>query len=145
MGKGLSSIWAPASQDCSHVGNAGVGVVSLRGAPLALRTFATAQFKSFFECGRAVRCMLAAGRFKHLFVLYGYQGADADTEQLALSEQLALTEQLFDAVLGELNVVARGASLVYLLVISTWSPPKSLAWQKGFRLGSGLTLRKLGS
>ena len=33
---------------------------------------------------------------------YGYQGADADTEQLAL------TEQLFDAVLGELNVVARG-------------------------------------
>ena len=35
-GKGLSSFWAPASQDCSHVGNAGVGVVSLRGAPLAL-------------------------------------------------------------------------------------------------------------
>ena len=32
-GKGLSSIWAPASQDSSHVGNAGVGVVSLRGAP----------------------------------------------------------------------------------------------------------------
>ena len=33
--KGLSSICAPASQDSSHVGNAGVGVVSLRGAPLA--------------------------------------------------------------------------------------------------------------
>ena len=30
--KGLSSLWAPASQDSSHVGNAGVGVVSLRGA-----------------------------------------------------------------------------------------------------------------
>ena len=29
--------------------------------------------------------------------------------------------------------------LVGWLVISTWSPPKSLAWQKGFRLGSGLT------
>ena len=43
-GKSLSSIWAPASQDSSHVGNAGVGVVSLRGAPLALPTFATAQF-----------------------------------------------------------------------------------------------------
>ena len=51
-GKGLSSIWAPASQDSSHVGNAGVGVVSLRGAPLVLPTFATAQFKSFFDCGR---------------------------------------------------------------------------------------------
>ena len=42
-----------------------------------------------------MRCMLplAAGRFMHLFVLYGYQGADSDTEQLAL------TEQLFDAAL----------------------------------------------
>ena len=27
---------------------------------------------------------------------------------------------------------------------STWSPPKSLAWQKGFRLGSGLILSPLG-
>ena len=42
--KGFSSIWAPACQDSSHVGKAGVGVVSLRGAPLALPTFATAQF-----------------------------------------------------------------------------------------------------
>ena len=77
--------WAPASQDSSHVGNAGVGVVSLRGAPLALPTFATAQFKSFFDSGRAVWYLLplGAGRFMHLFVLYGYQGADADAEQLA--------------------------------------------------------------
>ena len=35
-------------------------------------------------------------------------------------------------------------SLVCLLETSTWSPPKFLAWQKGFRLGSGLILRKLG-
>ena len=102
--KGLLSIWAPASQDSSHVGNAGGGVISLRGAPLALPTFATAQFTSFFDCGRAVRCLLplGTGRFTHLVVLYGYQGADAD------AEQLALTEQLFDAALGELSVVARG-------------------------------------
>ena len=102
--KGLSSVWAPACQDSSHVGHAGVGVVSLRGAPLALPTFVTSQFKSFFDCGRALRCLLplAAGRFMHLFVLYGYQGADAD------AEQLALTEQLFDAASGELSVVARG-------------------------------------
>ena len=68
--KGFSSIWAPASLDSSHVGNAGVGVVSLRGAPPALTTFATAQFKSFFDCGRAVRCLLplGAGRFLHLVV-----------------------------------------------------------------------------
>ena len=102
--EGLSSIWAPVSQESSHVGNAGVGVVSLRGAPLALPTFATAQFYSFFVSGRAVRCLLPLepGTFTHLFVLYGYQGADAD------AEQLALTEQLFDAALGELSVVARG-------------------------------------
>ena len=65
------------------------------------------------------------GRFMHLVVLYGYQGADAD------AEQLALTKQLFDAALGEFCVVGRGQ-------------PKSLACQKGFRLGSGLILRKLG-
>ena len=44
---------------------------------------------------------VGSGRFMHLFVLYGYQGADND------AEQLALTEQLFDAALGELSVVAR--------------------------------------
>ena len=49
--KGISSVWAPASQEFSHVGNAGVGVVSLRGAPLALPTFATAGFGKFFWLG----------------------------------------------------------------------------------------------
>ena len=28
--------------------------------------------------------------------------------------------------------------------ISTWNPPESLAWQKGFRLGSGLAWSLLG-
>ena len=70
--KGLASISAPACQDSSHVGNAGVGVISLKSA-LALPTFATAQFKRFFDCGRAVRCMLPLGdgRLVHLVVLYG--------------------------------------------------------------------------
>ena len=106
-GKGLSSVWAPASQDSSHVCNAGFGVMSMRGPPLALPTFATAQFKRFSDYGRAVRCMLplGLGRFMHLVVLYGFQGADAD------AEQLALTEQLFDAAFGELSVVARGSAL----------------------------------
>ena len=52
--KGVASVWAPASQDSSHVGNAGVGVVSLRGAPLSLPTSATVQLKRFFDCGRVV-------------------------------------------------------------------------------------------
>ena len=101
-GKGLASIWAPACQDSSHVGNAGVGVISMRSAPVALPTFATAQFQRFFDCGRAVRCMipLGLGRFMHLVVLYGYQGADTDAEQLALTEQFLMLP------LGELCVVA---------------------------------------
>ena len=95
-GKGVAYLWAPASQDSSHVGNAGVGVVSLRRAPISLPTSATAHCRRFFDCGRAVRCLLplGVGRFTHLVVLYGYQGADSD------AEQLALTEQLFDAALG---------------------------------------------
>ena len=85
--KGLASIWAPANQDSSHIGSAGVGVISLRGAPLALPTFATAQCKRFFDSGWAVRCMLplGAGRLMHLGVLHGYQGADTDAEQLAFT------------------------------------------------------------
>ena len=94
--KSVASVWAPASQESSHVGNAGVGVISMRGAPVASPTFATAQVKRFFDYGRAVRCMLPLGhgRFMHLVVLYGYQGADSD------HEQLALTDQLFDAIFG---------------------------------------------
>ena len=65
-------------------------------------------------------------------MLYRYHGADRD------AEKLALTDQLLDAALGELGVVA------WSLEISTWSPPRSLAWQKGSRLGSGLTLKLLG-
>ena len=100
--RGASSVWSPASQESSHVGHGGVGVISLRGAPLSLPSSATAQFKRFFECGRALRCLLpvASGRFLHLIVLYGYQGADGDVERLSL------TDQLLDAALGELRVVA---------------------------------------
>ena len=74
----------------------------MRGAPLSLPTSATAQFRRFFDCGRALLCLLpvASGRFLHLVVLYGYQGADSD------AERLSLTDQLFDAALGELRVVA---------------------------------------
>ena len=50
----------------------------------------------------AVGVLFTGGRFMHLVVLYGYQGAVSD------AEQHALTEQLFDAALGELGVVARG-------------------------------------
>ena len=38
--KGLGSIWAPACQDFSHVGNAWMVTISMRGAPVSLPTFA---------------------------------------------------------------------------------------------------------
>ena len=81
----VASIRAPACQDSSHVGNAGVGVISMRGALVALPTFATAQFERFFDCGRAVRCLLplGGGIFMHLVVLCGYHCADTDAEQVA--------------------------------------------------------------
>ena len=58
--------------------------------------------------------------------------------------RLALAEQLFDAALGELSVVARGQPplLVGDFIVEPTKIP-CLA-KKGFRLGSGLTLRKLG-
>ena len=40
--RGVQSVWPPADQDSSGAG--GVGLVSLRGAPVTLPTFATAQF-----------------------------------------------------------------------------------------------------
>ena len=44
---GHHSIWAPACQDRVAGGNAGVGVVSLGGAPLSLPSFFTPQFQEF--------------------------------------------------------------------------------------------------
>ena len=129
--KKMASIWAPASQEASHVGHVWVGVVSFRGAPLSLPSIAAAQFQRLFDCGRAVRCVLplGGGRVMHLVVLYGYQGADRDRERLAL-------------LVGDFVLLV--SSLVCWLVTSTWRPPKSLAWQKGFRLVSGLMWRHLG-
>ena len=95
-GKDISSVWSPASQEFSAVGNAGFGVVSFRGAPLALPTFATPGFERFFGLGGAVRCLVLLGcrRFMHLVVLYGYHGADSS------AEQVQLTNQLFEAAIG---------------------------------------------
>ena len=102
----------------------------MRGAPLALPTFVTAQFKSFFDCGRAVRCLLplASGRFLHLFVLYGYQSADAD------AEQLALTDHLFDAALCELHAVAAGQPCLLVGDFNV-EPTKILCLAKGISAG----------
>ena len=48
---GYHSVWAPACQDSVAGGHAGVGVVSLGGAPLALPSFVTSEFQEFFKLG----------------------------------------------------------------------------------------------
>ena len=72
-------------------------MVSLGGAPLSLPSFITPQFKEFFRLGRALRTTLPTGKggVVHLFVVYGYQVAEDD------SDQLLLTDKLLQAVLAE--------------------------------------------
>ena len=78
-----SSVWAPSCQDVTPGGHAGVGVISLHGAPLSLPTLLDSSFKEFFRIGRAMRVILPLGNggVVHLFVIYGYQGAENDPEK----------------------------------------------------------------
>ena len=105
---GFHSVWAPACQDTIPGGHAGVGVVSLGGAPLALPSFVTPEFREFFRLGRVLRTTLPTGKggVVHLFVVYGYQGAEED------AEKLRLTDRLLQAVLAEAQVVCIGQPML---------------------------------
>ena len=80
----MTSIWSPACQDTSHVGAAGIGLVSLKGDPVSIPSIATPEFRRYRHMGRALLCSY--------FWVYGFQEADKDLEKLAL------TELLFQAV-----------------------------------------------
>ena len=105
---GFHSVWAPACQDSIPGGHAGVGVVSLGGAPLALPSFVTPEFREFFRLGRVLRTTLPTGKggVVHLFVVYGYQGAEED------ADKLRLTDKLLQAVLAEAQVVCIGQPML---------------------------------
>ena len=118
--KGLASVWAPGLS-----GQADVGVITLRGAPVCLPTIASAHFKRFFDC--------APGRFMHLVVLDGYQGADSD------AEQLALTEQFVDAAMSELGVVAQDKPCVIVGDFNV-EPTKIPCLPKGISAGLQVNL-----
>ena len=89
-------------------GHAGVGVVSLGGAPLSLPSFVTPQFQELFRLGRVLRTTLptSQGGVVHLFVVYGYQGAEED------AEKLRLTDHLLQAVLVEAQMVSIGQPML---------------------------------
>ena len=59
--KGLASIWAPACQDSSHVGNAGVGVISMREPLLLCLLLPLPSLRySLITVGRLGACFLLA-------------------------------------------------------------------------------------
>ena len=105
---GYQSVWSPACQDQVAGGHAGVGVVCLGGAPLSLPSFVTPQFQEFFSLGRVLRTTLptAQGGVIHLFVVYGYQWAEED------ADQLQLTDKLLQAVLAQAQVVCVGQPML---------------------------------
>ena len=106
---GHQSVWSLACLDQVAGGHAGVRVVSLGGASLSLLSFVTPQFQEFFILGRVLRTTLPTGKGRggvfHLFVVYGYHGAEEDAEQL-------LTDKLLQAVLAEAQVVCVGQPLL---------------------------------
>ena len=108
VSSGIVSVLAPACQDSIPGGHAGVGVMSMKGAPITLPTFATPEFSEFFRLGRALRVILplANGIIAHLFVVYGYQGSVDDPHTLSL------TNKLLEAVIGEARVCAVGQSVI---------------------------------
>ena len=105
---GHHSVWAPACQDRIAGGHAGVGVISLGGAHLSLPSFVTPQFQEFFRFGRVLRTTLciAQGGVVHLFVVYGYQGAEED------ADNLQLIDRLLQAVLAEAQGVCIGQPML---------------------------------
>ena len=63
---------------------------------------------------------------------------------MTLSNLLSQISCLMLLALAELSVVARGQPCMMVGDFNV-EPTKTLAWQKGFRLGSGLIWRRLGS
>ena len=112
--KRLASIWAPASQDASHVGHAGVGLLVCV-VPL-------------------FRCLLLP-----LFIFSVFLIVVGLFVVCFLWVVVGLCIWLVFMAIRRLIV-----SPVCWLVTSTWSPPRFLAWQKRSWLGSGLIWRRLG-
>ena len=128
---GVFSLWTPACQESAHVGHAGVGLVSMKGAPLSHAVACTHDFRTWVGCGRVLRTVVPVGmgRIVHVVVVYGFQGADCDPEKLTR------TDQLFQAVLCELRVIDEG-HLHLVLGDFNIEPSKIPCLAKGISEGS---------
>ena len=132
-----SSVWAPSCQDVTPGGHAGVGVISLHGAPPSLPTLFDPSFKEFFRIGHAMRVVLPLGNgcVVHLFAIYGYQGAESDPEKLQLSEHL------FAAVLAEARMCCAGQPVILAGDFNA-DPPVIPSLAKGISDGQWIDLER---
>ena len=75
---------------------------------MSLPSFVTPQFQEFFRLGMVLRTTLPTGEggVVHLFVVYGYQGAEED------ADQLQLIDKLLQAVLADAQVVCVGQPML---------------------------------
>ena len=76
--------------------------------PFLSHFFATPQFQELFRLGQVLRAALptAQGGVVHLFVVYGYHGAEED------ADQLQLINKLLHAVFAEAQVVCIGQNML---------------------------------
>ena len=128
---GYHSVWAPACQDQVAGGHAGVGVVSLGGAPLSLPSFVTPHFQE----GRVLRTTLPSGKggVVHLLVVYGFQVAEKD------GDKLQFTDKLLQAVLAKAQVVCIGQPVLIAGDLNA-DPPVIPCLAKGISLCGFLIL-----
>ena len=63
----LTSVWSPAFQDTSHVGAAGIGLVSMKGAPVNMPSIPTPESRHCWHMGRVLHGFLptGSGRIAH--------------------------------------------------------------------------------
>ena len=100
---GHQSVWSPACQDQVAGGHAGVGVVTCGFANLCyLCVYGVLQAGKGYDS----HSPHSYGGVVHLFVVYGYQGAEK------YSEKLQQTDTLLQAVLAEVQVVCVGHPLL---------------------------------
>ena len=96
----ISSLWTAACQESSHVGHAGVGIVSLKGAQLVHAVPYAHDFKSVVGLWRVLRCApCSRGCCCFVRVPKGL---------IQILKKFSVTDLLFQAVLCELSVVGQG-------------------------------------
>ena len=107
---GYHSVWAPACQDRVAGCHAGCwGGWSGWCFSFLSHHLSLLSFKEFFRLGPCLKkllFLLGKEEVVHLFVVYGYQGAEED------ADQLQLTDKLLQAVLAEAQVVCIGQPML---------------------------------